>query len=129
MGGRGRAINASLGPFLERTASERQAYTYRRQFPSRNYKAVRAQSIRGRMAMQGLYIPADAPWRAELGAELQRSSAATHDDQVHVLSLIGQLSRPHPGADKIEQEKARRPRDCGLDLDEDDVEKLDWKTA
>ena len=49
-------IISSLGPFLKRRAIERHAYTTREQFPSRGDKAVRAQSIRGRMAMLGLYV-------------------------------------------------------------------------
>ena len=101
----GGQINASVGPFLERTALERKAYTVRRQFPSRHDKAVRAQSIRGRMAMRGLYVPADASWRGAFAAELLRFPAATHDDQVDALSLVGQLLdtmqlgvRPKPAA-------------------------------
>jgi hypothetical protein len=40
-------IIADVGPFLERRAIERHAYTHREQFPSRGDKAVRAQSMRG----------------------------------------------------------------------------------
>ena len=49
-------IISGVGPFLERRAIERHAYTQREQFPSRGDKAVRAQSMRGRMAMLGLYV-------------------------------------------------------------------------
>jgi hypothetical protein len=42
-------IRAGVGPFLERRMRERQAYVARAQFPTRGDKAVRAQSIRGRM--------------------------------------------------------------------------------
>src|SRR6478672_3972766 len=75
-------IRASLGPFRDKRARERQAHVYCRQFPTRHDKAVRAQSIRGRMAMKGLYMPANAPWRAELEGELLRFPAGVHDDQV-----------------------------------------------
>jgi predicted phage terminase large subunit-like protein len=84
-------IVSSVGPFLERRALERQAYTYREQFPSRHDKAVRAQSIRGRMALRGLYVRAGAPWFADLRAELLSFPAGKHDDQVDALGLIGQL--------------------------------------
>jgi predicted phage terminase large subunit-like protein len=84
-------IIAGVGPFLERRAIERQAYTGREQFGSRNDKAVRAQSIRGRMAMLGLYVRQGAPWLAALRAELLSFPAGMHDDQVDALSLIGQL--------------------------------------
>jgi hypothetical protein len=46
-------IRASIGPLLETRQGERKAYVYREQFPTRGDKARRAQSIRGRMALQG----------------------------------------------------------------------------
>jgi predicted phage terminase large subunit-like protein len=84
-------INAAVGPFIVRRAAERQAYTYRRGFASRHDKAIRAQSIRGRMAQLGLYVPADAPWASDFIAELMQFPAGKHDDQVDALSLVGQL--------------------------------------
>lgn len=84
-------IKAGVGPFLDRRARERRAYCYRRQFPTRGDKAVRAQSIRGRAAMGGLYLPISAPWRAEFESELLRFPAGVHDDQVDALGLVGQL--------------------------------------
>lgn len=84
-------IKAGVGPFLERRQRERQAYCARSQFPTRGDKAVRAQSIRGRMALDGLYIPAAAPWRAEFESEMLRFPAGVHDDQVDALGLVGQL--------------------------------------
>ena len=84
-------IKAGVGPFLDKRSRERRAYVFRQQFPTRGDKAVRAQSIRGRMAMEGLYIRPDAPWRADLIAECLRFPAAVHDDQVDALGLIGQL--------------------------------------
>lgn len=84
-------IKASVGPFLEREALARKAYVARRQFPTRGDKAVRAQSIRGRMAMRGLYVPDNAPWRSDFEAELLRFPAGVHDDQVDALGLVGQL--------------------------------------
>jgi predicted phage terminase large subunit-like protein len=99
----GGQINASVGPFLKRRARERKAYTYRRQFPPRRDKSVRAQSIRGRMSMNGLFYPAGAPWRETFESELLRFPAGKHDDQVDALGLIGQLldviqeGAPRPG--------------------------------
>jgi predicted phage terminase large subunit-like protein len=84
-------IKAGVGPFLEKRARERQAYCFREQFPTRGDKAVRAQSIRGRMAMEGLFIRPDAPWKAEFISECLRFPAGVHDDQVDALGLIGQL--------------------------------------
>jgi predicted phage terminase large subunit-like protein len=84
-------IKAGVGPFLMRRMLERQAYVYRETFPTRGDKAVRAQSIRGRMAMKGLYMAADAPWRADLMSELLSFPVGVHDDQADALGLVGQL--------------------------------------
>lgn len=84
-------IKSGVGPFLERRARERRAFCAREQFPTRGDKAVRAQSIRGRMALRGLRVAANAPWRSELVSELLRFPAGVHDDQVDALGLVGQL--------------------------------------
>ncbi len=84
-------IRAGVGPFLDRRQRERQAYVARRQFPTRGDKSVRAQSIRGRMALEGLYVPANAPWLADFRGELLSFPAGKHDDQVDALGLVGQL--------------------------------------
>lgn len=84
-------ILSSIGPFLEQQANKERAFTYRRQFPSKHDKAVRAQSIRARMSMGGLYVPAGASWLSEFEQELLRFPSAVHDDQVDALGLIGQL--------------------------------------
>lgn len=84
-------IKAGVGPFRDRRARERSAYTFCRQFPTKFDKAVRAQSIRGRMALQGLYLPTNAAWIDEFMSELLSFPAGKHDDQVDALGLIGQL--------------------------------------
>jgi len=84
-------IKAALGPYLSRRQSERKAYVAREAFPTRGDKAVRAQSIRGRMALEGLYVPVNAPWYAELRGEILSFPAGKHDDAVDALGLIGQL--------------------------------------
>jgi predicted phage terminase large subunit-like protein len=84
-------ISAGVGPALDRRQRERQAYVYRQQFPTRGDKAVRAQSIRGRMALEGLYVPPHASWYPEFRSELLGFPAGKHDDQVDALGLIGQL--------------------------------------
>lgn len=111
-------IKAAIGPFLERRLRERKAYVYRQQFPTRGDKAVRAQSIRGRMAMDGLYVPISQGWYPDFRSELLSFPAAKHDDQVDALGLIGQLlddmitrqkpksSEPMRGADKMTMSEA-----------------------
>lgn len=96
-------IKASLGPFIDRRQRERKAYVKRTQFPTRGDKSIRAQSIRGRMALEGLYVDQRAPWFADFRSELLSFPAGKHDDQVDAIGLIGQLldkiiagSKPRP---------------------------------
>lgn len=84
-------IKSGVGPFLVRRQREREAYVFRDQFPTRGDKAIRAQSIRGRMALEGLHVPINAPWYAALRSELLSFPAGKHDDQVDALGLVGQL--------------------------------------
>jgi len=84
-------IRSGVGPFLERRLRERKAYVAREQFPTRGDKAVRAQSIRGRMALEGLYVPINASWYPDLRSELLSFPAGKFDDQVDALGLVGQL--------------------------------------
>lgn len=96
-------IKSGVGPFLDRRQRERRAYCVREQFPTRGDKAVRAQSIRGRMALEGLYVPINADWYPAFRSELLSFPAGKHDDQVDALGLVGQLldkmlagSKPRP---------------------------------
>jgi predicted phage terminase large subunit-like protein len=84
-------IKAGLGPFLDRRQRERQAYVARQGFPTKGDKAIRAQSIRGRMALEGLYVPQHKPWYADFRSELLSFPAGKYDDQVDALGLVGQL--------------------------------------
>lgn len=103
-------IKSGVGPFLVKRMLETDSLVFREQFPTRGDKAVRAQSIRGRMAMQGLHVPVDAPWLADLLSEMMSFPVGVHDDQVDALGLVGQLidrmgmgnvpddKKPKPGA-------------------------------
>lgn len=120
-------IKAGVGPFLDKRARERKAYTSREQFPTRGDKAVRAQSIRGRMAMEGLYISPSAPWRSDFISECLRFPAGVHDDQVDALGLAGQLLdkmlagvKPRP-TEPTQRDRYSRRRD--------DDSGSDWKTV
>ena len=119
-------IISGVGPFLERRAIELHAYTAREQFVSRGDKAVRAQSMRGRMAMLGLYVRQGAPWFADLRAELLSFPAGRHDDQVDALGLVGQLldkisAGPRPKPPDVTQRDGYRPAFEEMPLDS-------WKT-
>lgn len=119
-------IKSGVGPFLTRRQRERNAFVARECFPTRGDKSVRAQSIRGRMALNGLYIPSWAPWRAELERELKAFPAGKHDDQVDALGLAGQL---------LDKMTAGRPQNAdqrgrvGRRYDSDDEESGSWKVA
>lgn len=102
----GGQIKSGVGPFLVKRMIERKAYTYRESFATRGDKAVRAQSIRGRMALNGLYVKRGAPWLADLLSEMMSFPVGVHDDQVDALGLVGQLmdrmqsGRPIPDPNK-----------------------------
>lgn len=117
-------IKSGVGPFLERRMRERKAYTVRDQFPTRGDKAIRAQSMRALMAMNGLYVPINAPWYPAFRAELLSFPAGKHDDQVDAIGLVGQL------LDKMLSGQAARPttppkRDRWDRTEQSDS---DWKT-
>ena len=84
-------IKSAVGPFLEKRMRERRVYVTREQFPTRGDKAVRARSIQGRLALDGIYYPKNALWVAALFAEILNFPASKHDDQVDALGLVGQL--------------------------------------
>lgn len=84
-------IRSGIGPYLDKRMRERRVYVKRVQFPTRGDKATRAQSIRARMAFDGLYVDVTQPWYVDLRAELLSFPAGKHDDQVDALGLIGQL--------------------------------------
>ena len=84
-------ITSALGPFIESESRRNKAFVNREKFATKHDKTVRAQSIRGRMAVDGLYVPTYAPWYADFRAELLSFPAGKHDDQVDALGLVGQL--------------------------------------
>lgn len=84
-------IRAGVGPYLDRRSRERRAFVAREAFPTRGDKAVRAQSIRGRMALNGLYVDERAPYFPALRSELLSFPAGKHDDAADALGLLGQL--------------------------------------
>ena len=119
-------IRAGVGPFLTKRQRERGAYCFREQFPTRGDKAVRAQSIRGRAALSGIYYQADAPWWPDLRSELLSFPAGKHDDQVDALGLVGQLLDRMLSGDKLRptQKPARDRYDR-----EDDEDEINWRTV
>jgi len=91
-------IRNGLDPFIVSRSIERRAWTNRVQFATKADKATRCQSMRGRMELQGLYVPAAAKWLGDLRSELTAFPEGKHDDQVDALGLVGQLmDRYSPG--------------------------------
>jgi len=84
-------IKSGVGPWIEKRQRARGAFVYREQFPTRGDKAVRAQSMRGRMALDGLYVPTHASWYPAFRSELLSFPAGKHDDMVDAIGLVGQL--------------------------------------
>jgi predicted phage terminase large subunit-like protein len=93
-------IKSAIGPFLVKRMRERQSYVARTSFPSTKSKRMRAQSIIGRMAQNGLYCPFAAHWFSEFRKELLLFDAGRNDDQVDALSLVGQILDKMIPADK-----------------------------
>jgi predicted phage terminase large subunit-like protein len=87
----GGQIKSGVGPFLEKRLRQRRLHVNRTAFPTRGDKAVRARSIQGRMALDGLFYPKNASWTAEWLSELLNFPASKHDDQVDAMGLTGQL--------------------------------------
>jgi predicted phage terminase large subunit-like protein len=121
-------IRSGVGPFLEREILRRKAYVARERFATRGDKAVRAQSFRALIASRGLRMPARAPWRAELEAELLRFPAGVHDDQVDALGLVGQLVAQMSHPRKAQAQKPARKRDWFDEPDDTDAAP-DWRMA
>jgi predicted phage terminase large subunit-like protein len=84
-------IKSGVGPFLEKRMRERRAYVTREQFPTRGDKSVRARSMQGRLALDGLYYPRRAHWVPDWLAEILTAPVSTYDDQFDAMGLVGQL--------------------------------------
>ena len=84
-------IKSAIGPFLRKRMHERKIWVATETFPTRGDKAVRALSIRGRMAVRGLYVPAGAPWLHDFRSELLAFPVGKHDDICDSLGLVGQI--------------------------------------
>jgi predicted phage terminase large subunit-like protein len=84
-------LKNAIGPFLKERMNQRRQWCAVETIPSKHNKEIRSQSIAGRMAVRGLFIPASEPWVADLVAEILAFPAGRHDDQVDCMSLLGQL--------------------------------------
>jgi len=129
-------IKAGVGPFLNKRLMERHLYIARAAFPAKGDKQIRAQSIRGRMAMGKVYFPTAAPWFSTLKHELLTFPAGKTDDQVDALGLLGQVldkmisGAPLPSDPERPKRLSSNPEECTLsltDLFEDNEKRLGKK--
>lgn len=117
-------ITAGMDPLIKKRLREEQLYVVRAGFPSRKIKQIRAQPIRGRMAMRSLRVPAFAPWYPDFKNELMVFPNGRNDDQVDALGLIGQvLDKMMPGSGPLPEPQAPKifstdPRTCTVTLDD-----------
>jgi predicted phage terminase large subunit-like protein len=119
-------IKSGVGPFLFKRMLETKAMVHREQFPTRGDKAIRAQSIRGRMAMVGLYVQKDAPFKTDLISEMMSFPVGVHDDAVDALGLAGQLIDKMMAGRVPEKDKPKtRPSDRYFQNRDTDT----WRTA
>ncbi len=99
-------------------------------FPTRGDKAVRAQSIRGRMALEGLYVPTNKPWYPDFRAELLAFPAGKHDDCVDALGLVGQLLDRMLVGTELAGDIKRPPRDkYARARDRAEHQEVTWQTV
>jgi predicted phage terminase large subunit-like protein len=97
-------LKNAIGPFLNERMRQRHIYAQIETIPSRHAKEIRAQSIAGRMATRGLFLPSEAPWLSDFVNEALAFPTTT-DDQVDCLSLFGQLlDRLVPGREAVKKE-------------------------
>jgi len=122
-------IKSGVGPFLDRRQRERQAFVYRQPFPTRGDKAVRAQSMRGRMALEGLYVPVNAPWYADFRSELLSFPAGKHDDCIDAIGLIGQLLDTMMTGDEPKKPEPKQDQSGYSAIEDDDDDDNAWMAA
>ena len=98
-------LKNALEPFLRERMNQRRIYAQIETIPSRHAKEIRAQSIAGRMAVRGLFLP-QAEWLSDFVSEILTFPAAgRNDDCVDCLSLFGQLlDRLVPGREVAKKE-------------------------
>lgn len=102
-------IEAGVGPFRDAECHKAGAWTVFELFPTRGDKSIRAQSIRGRMAMRGLYVLRGSPWLKTFRTELLTFPKGNNDDQVDAMGLLGQLlDKVIAGTKKKPPEKKER---------------------
>jgi len=84
-------IRAALGPYMRAEMMRRNVYVAMETFPTRGDKQLRCQSLQGRAATSGLFVPMHMDWYPAFQNEWCRFPADAHDDIIDAMGLIGQL--------------------------------------
>ena len=82
-------IRRSVEPFLLKRMEARKTYCRIEWLPSVADKPTRARPFQALASMGKVFLPKNAPWKAELLSQLMRFPAAKYDDGVDVCSLFG----------------------------------------
>lgn len=82
-------IRRAIEPYLLRRMNERNAFCRIEWLPSLADKTVRARNFQALASMGKVFLPKQAPWKADLLGQLLRFPAGKYDDGVDVCSLVG----------------------------------------
>jgi len=99
-------IRRAIEPFLMRRMQQREAYCRIEWLASIADKPTRARPIQAMASMGKVFLPKNAPWKAELLAQMLRFPAAKFDDGVDVMSLFGRGLEYIRGPKKTAAKKA-----------------------
>jgi predicted phage terminase large subunit-like protein len=109
-------IRRGVEPYLLKRMNERRALARLEWLTSMSEKTARCRPFQALAAMQKVFLPENAGWKAELLGQLCRFPAGKYDDGVDACSLIGRgiEMMPAPRIRHYEPPPARAPlRDLG----------------
>jgi len=81
------------------------------------------------MALDGLYVPVDAPWYADFRSELLSFPAGKHDDQVDAIGLVGQLLDQMLAGDAPKKPEPKQDQSGYSAVEDDDDDENSWMAA
>lgn len=96
-------IKKSIEPFMMARMTQRGAFCRVEWLPSIADKPTRARNIQAMASMGKVFIPKNAPWKAEWLSQMLRFPAGKYDDGVDVMSLFGR------GLEYINVPKNKKP--------------------
>lgn len=97
-------IRRAVEPFMMSRMTQRNAFCRVEWLPSIADKPTRARNIQAMASMGKVFIPKNAPWKAEWLSQMLRFPAGKYDDGVDVMSLFGR------GLEFVNSPKANKPK-------------------